>query len=1565
MNIKRIALIIVFWGFFVSPFLVSVPQVEALTTEEILAQIKALQEQIAQLQKQLGGTGGEGELVWCYDFEVNLRYGDTGNDVKALQIALEKEGFRDAKKDYDTGVFGIYTSSAVVGFQEKYIHDILAPYGLKRGTGFVGRTTRAKLNAIYSCDGITSGEKPEITIVSPNGGEKWAIDNTYEVKFSCIKEISEVYMELYDYNYNSVGKKQLVEGPSEISCIPGIVNTYSWKIRAVILDPGNYFKIKIRTSDGSMFDESDNYFSIIKKTTALWSWDYCTASSPCSAGEGDCDVDADCNTSYCAQDVGTKYGQVSTMDVCEEKLGESITITSPNGGEQLEIGQTYDITWKSTGIETVDIALLHYSSPTARGVPYTIAQRTLATPGKFSWKVSSEINEKYWIGDSNKISLIGYATVSGVEKSFTDQSDSYFSIIAEATITETIRTYEINPYDADVKTCTNSRGKVFSTTGEDSASWFVWNGCTRNKYYNVNPGEKLTLNTRTDSCPGCVCYYPNFYVYEYENGKWVYKKYFNLPDVKGVTKDVYYTPSSNKIKIYAPRCFYLNVYSPNPVVVEESITVTSPNGGERWAIGETHDILWEASGVETIYARIIHGEDKKGVEIISGISGSLGKYSWTIGQEIMSSRDDYQISIFGENTLGQVISDKSDNYFSIVAEKSITVTSPNGNEALFQGSEYTIKWNAFNLPDDAKIHITLFQSGETNIPIVSNLPSTQREYVWKVSTVGDWAYGCEYKPSLFAKILGIKEVEAAGPSYKIMVSASWGTYGNVYDKSDGWFLIWANPSCTDSDSGKDYYVKGSTTGIHSSDSTETMTDFCRTNTNPTTDSCSAGQDDCRVVEFFCGELLSNTNSAYFNGYTYFVEKSCAYGCSDGACLTEATTTTCHTSDLWSWNYCSIDCKCDAGEGDCDTNSDCNTGYCAQDVGTKYGQVSTMDVCEERTAKSISVTSPNGGEQWTIGETYDISWSSTGVDKINIEIQDGSTGWHLAYGVLASTGKYSWTVPSTQPISSSYKMLIAESSPGSNIQDKSDSYFSIVEAVTACTDSDEGKDYYVKGTVMASDGTMIDQCESKEGYDKNRLFEAYCCDGKICHEVYVCPYGCKDGACQPGITVTSPNGGEQWIEGQTYNITWETQGISQVGIELQDYTTSFFAGIASKIDATQKSYSWKVPDNFFSLTYGLEPGDDYKIRIFEQKSDGARGLEDESDNYFSIVQAGSLSISLAPDTPMAQNVVNGNTNITFLRAKFTVSNVEDIRINRITVHPYKSGTIDLASPTDITNLKLYDGSTQIGSTQQLNQYNYAIFSNLAWTIPKGTSETLTVKADIPTTVTATSLKTTIYGGVVMEAVGVTSGASIQGLLQAEGNWMTIVSSVLTVSLAADTPSSTILVMGNNITFAKLDFAAHYEEIHIKQITIKRMGGSDTNFDAIRLYVYENDLLVQIGSDGYLLDGRTTFAFPLGSYLVVPKDDFKSVIIKADVRNLSSETTEAIQLCLASDGINYELEAQGVVSSTAIKISGNTHFCGSIMVASETTGGLKGIEDQLASVSEAIARLLEDIQELMKR
>jgi ABC-type transport system substrate-binding protein len=80
-------------------------------------------------------------------FERDLKVKSQGQDVRNLQTCLAKDPEVYPEGEI-TGYFGEKTEAAVIRFQEKYAKDILEPWGFKRGTGIVSKTTRAKLNEI-------------------------------------------------------------------------------------------------------------------------------------------------------------------------------------------------------------------------------------------------------------------------------------------------------------------------------------------------------------------------------------------------------------------------------------------------------------------------------------------------------------------------------------------------------------------------------------------------------------------------------------------------------------------------------------------------------------------------------------------------------------------------------------------------------------------------------------------------------------------------------------------------------------------------------------------------------------------------------------------------------------------------------------------------------------------------------------------------------------------------------------------------------------------------------------------------------------------------------------------------------------------------------------------------------------------------------------------------------------------------------------------------------------------------------------------------------------------------
>jgi len=121
-----------------------------MTVEELRVEITRIMALIKQLQAELLKLRG----CTITSFERNLKLGMTGNDVKCLQIILNSSADTQVattgagSSGAETTYFGPLTRAAVIKFQEKYASEILAPWGLTAGTGFVGKTTIAKLNTL-------------------------------------------------------------------------------------------------------------------------------------------------------------------------------------------------------------------------------------------------------------------------------------------------------------------------------------------------------------------------------------------------------------------------------------------------------------------------------------------------------------------------------------------------------------------------------------------------------------------------------------------------------------------------------------------------------------------------------------------------------------------------------------------------------------------------------------------------------------------------------------------------------------------------------------------------------------------------------------------------------------------------------------------------------------------------------------------------------------------------------------------------------------------------------------------------------------------------------------------------------------------------------------------------------------------------------------------------------------------------------------------------------------------------------------------------------------------------
>jgi hypothetical protein len=101
---------------------------------------------------------------------------------------------------------------------------------------------------------------------------------------------------------------------------------------------------------------------------------------------------------------------------------------------------------------------------------------------------------------------------------------------------------------------------------------------------------------------------------------------------------------------------------PVPPTTPNNIVVTSPNGGEQWRKGTSHQITWLIKGNTgtSVKIELLQGTSVNRV-ITSSVSNS-GKYSWNIPSA--QSIGDYKIRVTSK--MNASVKDDSDNIFKIV-----------------------------------------------------------------------------------------------------------------------------------------------------------------------------------------------------------------------------------------------------------------------------------------------------------------------------------------------------------------------------------------------------------------------------------------------------------------------------------------------------------------------------------------------------------------------------------------------------------------------------------------------------------------------------------------------------------------------------------------------------------------------------------------------------------------------------------------------------------------------------------------------------------------------------------
>ena len=739
---------------------------------------------------------------------------------------------------------------------------------------------------------FTITPQPYFTLTSPNGGESWLVGTSQDITWTSKYITGKVDLQYSTDDFNFDIKP----------IATGIDNTGSYQWVGIPDDQSNKVKVRIKMSDdSSIFDDSDNYFTI----TGPW-----------------------------------------------------ICISSPNGGEEWYAGTSQDITWDSLGVS--GNVKIEYSKDYFLSDDHVIAA-SVPNTGSYQWQdVPLDISTTVLV----KVSSVSNPAVS-------DTSDNYFSLTG--------------PW---IKVTTPNGGEQWIVDGNGSITW------TSDPNI-VNVGISLSLDgggaypiSVTDSTPNDGSY------------TWI-----GIPPAAA--------SNTARIKIFDLADSSVNdISNSNFAIKTPWVKVSSPNGGEQWNAGSSHDITW-TSGFMSGKLKIEYSKDNfvSDINLIANNVTDDGDVLWQDIPNDYSSTVKVRITSIDHS----YAYDASDANFTIM-KGSITVTAPNGGEKYYSGDYTNINWVSSNLTGDVEIEYST-DSFVSDINLITSDTANSGSFPWS-------PIPSENSSTVKVRIISL--------------------YDNaIYDDSNNNFSIKPKPSITvTSPNGGENWLVGSNQDITWTSQNVTGTlfiDYSKDNFVSDIHSITSGETNDGTYTWKIPSDVSNTvkvrvsmtddtsiydkSNANFSISKPYIQVTYPNG---GESLGVGNSETITWNSLGVTGTVYLVYSKDNFVSDYHTiaTGALNSGSYVwspipDDPSTtvKVRVVSTDDPSVFGSSNAnfsivetwIKVLQPNGGETLTVGSSYDIKWSSFLVTS-NVNIVYSRTNFHT-YSVIASdvpnNGSYAW------------------------------------------------------------------------------------------------------------------------------------------------------------------------------------------------------------------------------------------------------------------------------------------------------------------------------------------------------------------------------------------------------------------------------------------------------------------------------------------------------------------------------------------------------------------------------
>ncbi|MCP4213769.1 MAG: hypothetical protein GY765_03885, partial [bacterium] len=446
---------------------------------------------------------------------------------------------------------------------------------------------------------------------------------------------------------------------------------------------------------------------------------------------------------------------------------KGITVTAPNGGENIFMGSSYDITWTHSG--AVDNVILYFSDN--GGVDWQLLDGPLTNTGTYTWLVPNFVSpdymvkvedetggafdtsdavfevkppeitvtapnggEEFFMGTPVTVTWTSAGDVENVVLSYSTDNGEYWEPIAgpiantgsyEWTLPNMpcpeylVKVEEENGFMAD----TNDGyfevkpPEITVTSPMGGESFFMGTPITVT-WTSAGVVDNVVLSYSTDRgeyWEPIVGPIPNTGSYE-----WV------LPNMPHWQYSVYVEEEHGFVSGSNPNFFE---------VKPPEITVTSPVGGEEFFMGTPITITWTSAGVVDNVVLYYSTDQGDTMESIAGPIPNTGSYEW-----VLPNMPHWQYSVYVEEEHG-FVSGSNPNFFE-VKPPEITVTSPLPAEEYFMGTPITITWTSAGLMDNVVLYYSS-DGGNTRNPITGPIAN---------NGTYDWTLPNEPSPQYFVYV---------------------------------------------------------------------------------------------------------------------------------------------------------------------------------------------------------------------------------------------------------------------------------------------------------------------------------------------------------------------------------------------------------------------------------------------------------------------------------------------------------------------------------------------------------------------------------------------------------------------------------------------------------------------------------------------------------------------------------------------------------------------------------------------------------------------------------------------